>query len=473
VDEALKKYIKCEQEVREADARLHEDDMSDFSRISVLLWDDILRKVDENVYHARVVPKHGPGATADRLSRNRKYELSTWTRRLEEGHFPFGEFLFPNWRYFSSDVDILEPEAEIPVRVITVPKTQKTPRIIAIEPTCMQYTQQAILEDLLKAIGEDDILSNLIGFDDQIPNQEMAFEGSLSGELATLDLSEASDRVSNQHVREMLKYRRNLFEAVDACRSRKADVPGVGVIRLAKYASMGSALCFPFEAMVFLTIIFLGIERELCTPLTKKTIRSFLGRVRVYGDDIIIPVDFVPSVTSMLQTFGFVVNADKSFWTGKFRESCGKEYFNGSDVSIVRVREALPRSRKHVREIISTVSLRNQMYFAGNWETARFLDKWLERLIPFPTVHPDSPALGRHSYLSEYSETRLCKYLHRPLVKAYVVRTRIPESNLDGPAALQKWFLKRGEEPFADKDHLRRAGRPVAVNIKLRWVHSV
>ena len=473
VDAALKKFIKCEQDVREADARLHSDDMSDFRRISVLLWDDVFRKVDENVYHRRIVPKHGPGATADRLSRNRKYEQTTWTRRLEEGHFPYGEFLFPNWRYFSSDIDILEPGAEIPVRVITVPKTQKTPRIIAIEPTCMQYTQQAILEDLLKAIGEHDYLPYLIGFDDQIPNQEMALKGSLHGDLATLDLSEASDRVSNQHVRNLLAYRRNLSEAVDACRSRKADVPGYGVIRLAKYASMGSALCFPFEAMVFLTVIFLGIERELCTPMTDKTIRSFIGRVRVYGDDIIIPVDYVRSVTQLLQTFGFVVNADKSFWTGKFRESCGKEYFDGEDVSIVRVREALPRSRKHAREVISTVSLRNQMYFAGNWKTARFLDEWLERLIPFPLVHPRSPALGRHSHFTSYDEEKLCKYLHTSLVRAYVVKARIPESNLDGPAALQKWLLKRGDEPFADSKHLERAGRPVAVSIKLQWVPSV
>jgi len=127
----------------------------------------------------------------------------------------------------------------------------------------------------------------------------------MNGNLATLDLSEASDRVSNQHVRLLVKNHRALREAVDATRSRKADVLGK-TIRLAKFASMGSALCFPFEALVFATIVFVGIERELNRQLTQKDIESFYGRVRVYGDDIIVPVEYVESVVRELEALGFV-----------------------------------------------------------------------------------------------------------------------------------------------------------------------
>jgi hypothetical protein len=433
---------------------------------------DVFAQVDREIYVGNIVPKHGPGATADKLSGNQKYLQTSWTERLER-IFPHGEFLFPSWSHFidSSEVDLLEPGSEIPVRVITVPKTQKTPRIIAVEPTCMQYTQQGILEKYVEAIERDDILSQLIGFRDQVPNQELAELGSSDGSLATLDLSEASDRVSNQLVRLMVSDFPHLLEGLDATRSRKADVPGFGVIRLAKYASMGSALCFPIEATVFLIVVLLGIQDELRHRLSKYDISSLIGQVRIYGDDIIIPVDYVQSVVSKLQTFGFVVNADKSFWTGSFRESCGKEYYSGEDVSIVKVREALPTQRKHVREIISTVSLRNQMYYAGNWETVVMLDELLERIIPFPTVLPESPALGRHSFLGYFSEKE-CRYLQKPLVRAFVVNSRIPPSYLDGPGALLKCFLKRGEEPIADRKHLERAGRPEAVNIKLRWVSA-
>jgi hypothetical protein len=471
VDAAFKGYMDCEQSVRTSDSQRSAFSNADFYRVSSLLLRDVLHKVNEDVYHGRIIPKHGPGSTADRISGNQKYNNRTWTSRLEE-IFPAGEFLFSSWRYFDASLtEWLEPGAEIPVRVISVPKTLKTPRIIAIEPTHMQYVQQGLWLSIREHVERDDILSQFIGFSDQVPNQDLAREGSLTGELATLDLSEASDRVSNQLVRLMLEDYNWLAPAVDSCRSRKADVPGYGVHRLAKFASMGSALCFPIEAMVFLTCVFIGIERELMRPLTKKDIKSFLGKVRVYGDDIIVPVEYVHSVSETLQTFGFVVNSGKSFWTGKFRESCGKEFFNGEDVSIVRVRRVFPTEHKHAQEIISCVSLRNQMYFAGNWGIARFLDDFLKKLIPLPTVSRESPALGRHSFLPFYEEKRWDHNLQRGLVKAFMEVARLPEDFLEDDGALVKCFINRGE-PYADVRHLERAGRPDAVSIKLGWVPS-
>jgi hypothetical protein len=466
---AIDSYIKCEQEVVEADARRSAENYADFKRVSALLWADTFQKVDEDIYYGRVVPKHGPGATADRLAGNRKYDQAEWTTRLEQV-FPAGEYLFPNWSYYKDlqDIHFLEPGAERPVRVITVPKTLKTPRIIAIEPTCMQYMQQAVLEPLVEYIESS---STLIGFTDQAPNQDLARIGSLNGELATLDLSEASDRVSNQLVRAMFEQFPNLFEAVDATRSRKADVNGK-VIRLAKFASMGSALCFPVEALVFSTLIFMGIQDELNRPLTKKDIQSFEGLVRVYGDDIIVPVRYVSSVISRLEEFGFKVNAGKSFWTGRFRESCGKDYYGGDDITVVRCRREFPTSRRDVQELLSLVSLRNQFYLRGMWQTVRWLDAEVERVIPFPAVLATSPALGKLSCLGHETH-KMSATLHKPMVKAYVQRGQAPESKLEGSGALMKFFLKRGFEPHADVKHLERYGRPDAVDIKLGWASAV
>lgn len=321
----------------------------------------------------------------------------------------------------------------------------------------------------MDGLKRDDFLYSVIGIEDQTPNQRMALEGSLTGDLATLDLSEASDRVSNQHVRTLLRNHPWLARAVDACRSRKADVPGEGLLRLAKYASMGSALCFPFEAMVFTTVVFMGIQKSLNTSLSLRDIKSFQGSVRVYGDDILVPVDHVHEVIDMLQTFGFVVNTDKSFWNGKFRESCGREYYSGDDVSIVRVRELFPSSLQDATGVISIVSLRNQLYNAGYWQTCRWLDDYIKGVIRhFPTVEPSSPVLGRHSVLG-FETQRLCEHLHIPLVKGYVVSAKSPRNSLDGTAALLKYFVKRGNMPTPDEDHLERSGRPHAVYTKLRW----
>jgi hypothetical protein len=467
--DAMSNFIQCEQDVRAFDSQLTPVDSERFSQMSALLFGSMFSTVDREVFNGNVVPRHGPGSTADGLLGNQKYRQRTWTKRLEEV-FHFGDFLFPSPSYFSEyeAVDILEPETEIPVKVVPVPKTQRTPRIIAIEPTVTQYVQQGLLSVILDAIDRDDFLSTVLGFEDQTPNQVMAREGSLTGELATLDLSEASDRVSNQLVRAMLRHHPHLLRGVDATRSRRADVRGHGVIRLAKYASMGSALCFPFEAMVFLTMVFIGIEESLNRPLCKKDILSFKHNVRIYGDDIIIPADHVHSVVAALEHFGAQVNRGKSFWTGKFRESCGKEYYNGHDVSIVKVRQLLPTQRTNATEVISTVATRNLLYWAGYWRTVRKLDELLTRILKhYPLVSSTSPVLGRESVLG-YEIQDIHPSTQSPLVKGFVVSTKSPVNKLDDFDALLKYHLKRTDLPFFDVDHLERSGRPQAVHIKLR-----
>lgn len=468
VKKAFDKYIECESIVKLSDRQFPKF-RKEFESMSLRLWGNLLSSVDKYMFDQLLLPKHGPGATADKNVGNSKYSSLDWTDRLEK-EFSASEYLFANYRSFldnAEKVNYREPGAEIPVKVITVPKTLKTPRIIAVEPTCMQYTQQAILRLLVDEIEKDDISFNFISFLSQTPNQVLAKEGSITGALATLDLSEASDRVSNQHVRSLLRHHGTLFRGVDACRSRKADIPGYGVKRLSKFASMGSALCFPFEAMVFTTIVFLGIEHSLNRRLTKKDIKSFFGKVRVYGDDIIIPVEHVNSVVSLLNAFGLKVNDHKSFWTGKFRESCGKDYYDGHDVSIFRVRQLVPQQRGDSKEIISTVSLRNQAYSAGYWRLAGHLDTTLGRLIPFPNGEVTSPGLVRHSSLG-YSPEKMCEKLHRPLVKAMVVSPRPRRSNLQDYGALTKCLSHNGLEPL-ELRHLEFAGRPTAVDIKRRW----
>lgn len=467
---ALDDYVKCEQEVRAADASRTESDYRDFSRVASLLWADTLSKVDENIYHEGVIPKHGPGATADRITGNRKYNQLEWPQRLDEV-FPAREYLIPNWHFNEvlDRVDFLEPGMERPVRVITVPKTMKTPRIIAIEPTAMQYMQQGVMALLVDELERDP--RSFVGFLDQTPNQRMARDGSLNRELATLDLSEASDRVSNQLVRTMLKRHPHLGAAVDATRSRSADVPGRGIMRLAKFASMGSALCFPMEAMVFTAVVFIGIQDALNRPLTREDITSMRGKVRIYGDDIIVPVDYAEYVSEALTRYGLKVNRNKSFWSGSFRESCGKDYYAGEDVTVVRVRQPLVDLRRNAQETISTVSLRNQFYQAGLWRTVKWLDDRIERVIPFPAVAETSPALGKVSVLG-YETHKMHPDLQKPMVKAFKVRAVIPESNLDDYGALMKYFLKRGDQPHADARHLERFGRPDAVDIKHGWAPS-
>ncbi|DAD50409.1 RNA-directed RNA polymerase [ssRNA phage Zoerhiza.2_25] len=467
---AMAAYVRCDSDVELHNSLVSPLDREAFRRVAKIMFWEVFSAIDVRVDSNELLPRHGPGNTAEKLLGNEKWTLNEWTQRLD-AIFPMAEYLVPNYWHFDTlqDVDVREPGAERPVRVVSVPKTLKTPRIIAIEPTCMQYMQQALMREFVDGLEGSSLVGPLIGFTDQVPNQELARSGSLNGELATLDLSEASDRVSLQHALDLLDGHPSLREGVLACRSTHADVPGFGVVPLAKFASMGSALCFPIEAMVFLTIIVLAVSEELSVPVTSTLIRGMAGRVRVYGDDIIVPAHFAPAVARRLEDFGLKVNVRKSFWTGKFRESCGGDFYDGTNVTPVRVRRVLPSTRQHASELVSAVSLRNQLHSRGFEHSVAYLDKLISRILPvYPFVGPDSPGLGRHTYNPLQAE-RMCTRLHRPLVKAYVASSSPPASELMDHGALMKFFLGRGHEPLPT-NAFTHAGRPSSVRIKMRWI---
>jgi len=471
---AFDKYVECEHDIHEWERMLSRLDRISFAESASILFGPVLHDIDRKIYNGEHVPKHSSGSTADRVLGNAKYLSRNWPERLEE-YFPIVDFCLPNSSFFEEleAWNIIEPVAEMPVKVITVPKTLKTPRIIAMEPVYMQYVQQGLLELIVPALEGSDYLSNSLGFTDQSYNQFLAQTSSMDGSLATLDLSEASDRVSNLLVKMMLRNFPSLSGAVQSCRSTRANVPGYEPFALAKFASMGSAMCFPIEAMVFLTIIFDCWRRSLMSPPSRRDIKSFLGTVRIYGDDIIIPVELARPVTDHLQLYGMKVNAAKSFSTGKFRESCGGEYYDGSDVKPVRLTRMLPQLRSDASAMASTVSFRNQLYQAGLWQSVRFLDDVIGGLAPFPIVADTSPALGRFSFLP-YQGTKWDGKYQKPLVRALILKSRPPVSKLDGHDALLKYFLKRGQtswfEPIEKDDHLERYGRPRSVDTKIAWV---
>lgn len=473
VARAMERYVECEQEIEDWESTCSPDLLLEFRRAAQLLYARLLTRVDHLVYLGSIEPTHGPGSTADGLLGNQKFHLRQWTQRLE-AVFPYGEYCLASWGDFRllGRVDFLDPGMERPVKVIPVPKTLKGPRIIAEEPTCMQFMQQGISKALVRELeNPKEIVSSLLGFTDQIPNREMAREGSRTGRLSTIDLSEASDRVPNLLVKELLKNHHWLSSGVDACRSTRAEIPKIGVCipKLRKFASMGSALTFPLEAMVFLTVVVLGIADKRCLPVSEGLITSLSGKVRVYGDDIIVPTDCVEHVINRLEAFGFVVNKDKSFWTGMFRESCGGDYYAGEDVTPIRLKQVIPTSREDGPKVATLVKFRNRLYLRGMWKTARYLDEQIVRLLShlYPPVHSTSPCLGRLSFLP-FEAQRVDENTQAPLVKGWVLVPRIPHNAIYDEVALFKCLTSK--QMHEDVKHLERSGRPYVVDIKRRWV---
>lgn len=321
-----------------------------FTNVSNLIWGNILPVLDDLVKNGGLIPKHGAGAVATKVLPNQKYNWSVWHHRLEP-YFPSSDFCYYNSEAFveaGSELTYATPELEQPVRVVMVPKTLKTPRVIAVEPACMQYTQQSLLIPLVQILERHPLTRGHLNFTDQTVNAKLALTNSKSCILATLDLSEASDRVHRTLGLHMFSCFPDLRNAVDACRSSRATLPTGVTLQLEKFASMGSALCFPVESMVFFTILVLSEIRRLKLSLSIKSVKLVSRSIYVYGDDLIVPVDGVQSAISHLEFFGLKVNARKSFSKGNFRESCGMDAYSGIEVTPSYVRRKLPRSRRDV-----------------------------------------------------------------------------------------------------------------------------
>lgn len=469
-------YLDCERDLKDVLKRYDELPIEEFRRVSSILFGPVFDRLNKKVQSFEIVPGHGPGATADRKVGNQKFVQSEWTDRLEE-YFPYGEYALPHWKWYSTHTpEFLAPEEERPVRVVLVPKTLKTPRVIAIEPTCMQYMQQGLMRDFVAAIEEDFIVGRYAHFTNQSLNQEAARRGSIDGSLATLDLSEASDRVLNQLVIDMLKPWPDLSGAVQACRSSTAVIDGLNLepVELVKFASMGSALTFPMEVIVFTTLVFMGLLEHAGdrVPTMKFHESGFVrNRVHIYGDDIIVPSSSVDAVVRNLELFGLKVNHGKSFAEGNFRESCGGDFFMGESVKPIRLKHLPPTARQDVSEIVSWVAFMNASYEAGMYYTGHFAQGLVERALnqPLSYIPRDSGALGVEVPNAVIAPERSNPWTHLPEVRALRVKHVNRKVGVDDIWALQKTLTGNWSDPMFS-DHLRHSGRPASSRIEKAWV---
>lgn len=243
-------------------------------------------------------------------------------------------------------------------KLSTVPKNEDTMRTIAIEPSgnmCMQLAAGTYLEGTLRHIGLD--------IKKQQPlNKALARLGSFDGSLATLDLSSASDHISPDLVRAL--FPREWYDLLMEIRSPTIRVNGE-FIEQNMMSTMGNGFTFPLMTLIIVSLIYANKRISHSGP----SLFINWSDTAVYGDDIIIPVKEYLSVVDVLQRAGFVVNKDKSYGSGPFRESCGGDYWDGVDITPFYVQSLATDSEIYVainqltlwsssRDFIPTTSLR-------------------------------------------------------------------------------------------------------------------
>jgi hypothetical protein len=376
-----------------------------------------------------ILPRHGPGATADKAWANEKYRGRDFLKRWDE-LFSW-EHLYGFSTVHQSNRETILPKDERPVKVVSVPKTMKTSRIICVEPTAMQFAQQLTANRLVKSLYRVGLRRHL-NFNDQSPNQRAAFNGSVDGSVATIDLSEASDRVSVKLVTTVFRHSPLVLKHLLGCRSTRAVMPDGRIVHLRKYASMGSALTFPVEAVCFLMICLAAVcdqqkvFNRLGRPKSLQAFENARKSILVFGDDIVIPADCIVKTTEYLEAFGLKVNSKKTFSTGAFRESCGHDYFNGVLVTPVYLRQDPPKSYRDSSKFVSWVHMGNRLYKNGYPRTAELVAMFIDKMYRLPLVHDTCPGLGWHFFRE--APTPTLRWNRKTNTSEYVVLTLVEGS---------------------------------------------
>lgn len=431
VKAAMRSYAEVDSEVP---TQLPEDFLREFESTFLENFGSFFQDLENDLFENGLMPAHGPGATANRLSQNEKWSCDVWTDRLENaGAHAYDTLCVSAADYLASDLIHLGEAEEPPVRVIPVPKTMKTPRIIAMEPSWMMYVQQGLFHAMTEVMRRPQHywIYESICWETQEFNRYLCKDWK---RYATIDLSEASDRVPLALVERMLRRFPFVRGLILASRSTKAELPDGTIVPLRKFASMGSAMCFPIETLVFATCALMGGDRK-----SLSISRYFRNprRFRVYGDDIIVPIDIVPSVLEVLEECSFKVNTNKSFWNGKFRESCGADWYDGHDVSVVRIRHQLPESRQSGISILKAVDLHNRLFARGLRGSAKYVESLICKL-GFPYYAPEGAAcFAMWTDDESLVRWRTSKTLQRAEVRCLIPRVTHPKDPLSDYGALR------------------------------------
>lgn len=440
--------------------------------------------------------KHGPGAVSDSFGLS-KFEFPKWTARLDTV-FPLSAFAFINeGDCGEEDLECDKHWGDLPQRdhspsdfrgrgvvssdylsskLICVPKTQKGPRLIASEPICNQYCQQAVA-DFLTTRMEKSLIGKSVTIHDQNPSRKLALESSKTGSHITVDLSNASDRLSCWVVERLFRSNFSLLQAFHAVRtpvlSNDIDKKQPPLIHLRKFAPMGAAVTFPVQSIVFAMLSLTAVLVTKGWAVTSKNIRRASRLIQVYGDDIIVPASSGQVLFFLLEHLWLKISKTKTFTEGNFRESCGMDAYQGYDVTPAYILEPFDQSRPS--SVSSVLEASNNFFTKGLWKAAEYLQRtiphrWLNML---PVVRYGEVGMGLRSYSgnqTSHLRRRWNADYQRYDHKVAILRTRSATRRPSEYNALFQWF---SDEPSPLVKWVPGHTRRVTQEVSYAWTSAL
>jgi hypothetical protein len=338
---------------------------------------DIIGNIFSGFDPKDIIPRHGPGAVATGEKLDEKWDFSRLYSSIHQ-FFPYYEFfivggsieLIDRLAWYKS----LQRCESGTAKVIFVPKDSRGPRLISAEPLEYQWIQQGLGREIVSHLESHIWTKGKVNFTSQDINRQLALRSSSDCQFATLDLKDASDRVSLALVRRLFKHNSTLLRALEAARTTSTRLPSGEIVPLSKFAPMGSALCFPVEAVCFWAICVAAISMansDARPPSVGK-------HVYVYGDDIIVPRGWAHVCIQALESCSLRVNTAKSCIEGQFKESCGMDAFRGVPVTPTRFKKLFTGIATDGSAYASYVALANAMSLKGYKNTSALIWKNVE-----------------------------------------------------------------------------------------------
>jgi hypothetical protein len=388
---------------------------------------------------------------------------------------------------YSSDIDPSIPCKRAPMaikpyahdldycEVLFVPKDSRGPRVISRETPAKAMLSLGFHDTITDLLQE--ATHGRIQFTDQTIFKDLAQQASLTGKLATLDLSDASDRHSIVVARRIYRNIPAIRYALSHFRPSmyRIDTSGfktAGTLR--SVAGMGNGLTFPLMALT--------IHASICTMLRLRGFSCHTNSVYVYGDDIIVPSEVSDLAIEALHLVGFKVNTLKSFTKGMFRESCGGDYYDGVSITPIRLKQTFcdnfvttnlqlqpdskSRDKNNADKFFAKLEAHTRLLVeSGLTGLANYyyskIDSYLKsKRLPCLPVNDDITSGG----LIRYSPYCAPTSVNEPLVR-FVSKLTLSNYNRQirrklGPVrehdSLRRWLNQGRTSPFLFKTHLCR-----------------
>jgi len=246
------------------------------------------------------------------------------------------------------------PELVQGSRISFAPKTAEISRMICVEPIVNMYLQLglgSLIERRLNRFFFIDLAQQ------PARNRRLAMLGSETetDSISTIDLKSASDSISLRLLGAFVP--QEWQSAILECRSPVASAVGSEAVRLHMVSTMGNGFTFPLQTALFASIVVAALSLDYPYDQARKcwSLNNPEGMWSVFGDDIIVKSSHYHRVVRLLELLGFEVNSNKSFSSGRFRESCGHDYYRGCNIRPVYVRRL-----KTDQDVASLINLFNE-----------------------------------------------------------------------------------------------------------------